>query len=48
MKEMEMRLKVEIETIRRDMKEMELRLTVRLGAVVTAGVAIFAALVKLF
>jgi len=42
----------EMETsLRRDMKEMELRLkhdlTIRLGAMLTAGIAIVAALVKL-
>ncbi len=38
-------------SLRRDMKEMELRLkhdlTIRLGAMLTAGIAIIAALVKL-
>ena len=43
--------KQDILALRRDMKEMELRLkhdlTLRLGAMLTATVAIFAALVKL-
>ena len=43
--------KQDILSLRRDMKEMELRLkhdlTLRLGAMLTATVAIFAALVKL-
>ncbi|MDW7681143.1 MAG: hypothetical protein SCK70_11300 [bacterium] len=55
MKEMESSLRrdmKEMETsLRRDMKEMELRLkhdlTLRLGAMLTAGIAIVAALVKL-
>ena len=44
-------LKLEIEIVRRDMKELELRLkhdlTLRLGAMITAAIAIVAALVKL-
>jgi len=55
MKEMETSLRrdmKELETsLRRDMKEMELRLrhdlTLRLGAMLAAGIAIVAALVKL-
>jgi hypothetical protein len=43
--------KKDILDLRRDMKEMELRLkhdlTIRLGAMLTAGIAIVAALVKL-
>lgn len=34
-------------TLRRDVKELELRLTIRLGAMMTASIAIIAALVKL-
>lgn len=38
----------ELETLlRHDMKEMELRLTIRLGAMMAASIAIVAALVKL-
>ena len=33
--------------LKRDMKEMEMRLTIRLGAMLTAGIVIVAALVKL-
>ncbi len=32
---------------KRDLKELELRLTIRLGAMLTAGIAIVAVLVKL-
>ncbi|MEK6622678.1 MAG: DUF1640 domain-containing protein [Planctomycetota bacterium] len=34
-------------TLRRDVKELELRLTIRLGAMMAASIAIIAALVKL-
>ena len=55
MKEMDVSLKRNIKemdiSLKRDMKEMELRLkhdlTLRLGAMLTAGIAIIAALVKL-
>jgi hypothetical protein len=51
MKELEKTLRIELEEIRRDMKEMELRLkhdlTIRLGAMIAAGIAIVAALIKL-
>ena len=40
LKELETRLK-------RDMKEMEMRLTIRLGSMMTASIAIVAVLVKL-
>ena len=50
-KELEISLKRDIEEMRRDMGELELRLkhdlTLRLGAMLTAGIAIIAALVKL-
>ena len=47
LKELEMRLKQDILDLRGDMKEMEMRLTIRLGAMLTAGIVIVAALVKL-
>jgi len=55
MKEMETSLKRDMKemdtSLRRDIKEMELRLkhdlTIRLGAMLTAGIAVVAALVKL-
>ncbi len=55
MKEMDISLKRDMKemdiSLKRDMKEMELRLkhdlTLRLGAMLTAGIAIIAALVKL-
>ena len=34
-------------TLKRDIKELEMRLTIRLGGMLTAGIAIVAALVKL-
>ena len=34
-------------SFKRDMKEMEMRLTIRLGGMLTAGIVIVAALVKL-
>jgi len=34
-------------SLKRDMKELELRLTIRLGAMMTAGIIIVATLVKL-
>jgi hypothetical protein len=45
--EAELATKRNIEDLRRDMKEIELRLTIKLGAMLTAAVAITAALVKL-
>jgi len=51
MKELEKSMKELENSLRRDMKEMELRLkhdlTIRLGAMLAAGIAIVAALVKL-
>ncbi|MBF0538365.1 MAG: hypothetical protein HQL03_08960 [Nitrospirae bacterium] len=39
----------ELETsLKRDMKELELRLSIRLGTIMTAGVAAIAVLMKLF
>jgi len=35
-------------SLKRDLKELEMRLTIRLGAVMAAGIGIFAALVKVF
>lgn len=50
--EVEAALKRDIEELRRDMKEMELRLrhdlTLRLGGMLAAGIAVVALLVKLF
>ena len=46
MKENEASLKKDLELIRRDMKELEMRMTIRLGSIMTAGIAIVAALVK--
>ncbi|MBF0473268.1 MAG: DUF1640 domain-containing protein [Nitrospirae bacterium] len=40
--------KQDINDLKRDMKEMELRMTVKLGAIMTTGIAIVAAIVKLF
>ena len=40
-------LKRDIKEIQRDIKELEMRLTVRLGAMMAASIAIVAALVKL-
>ena len=45
--EAELATKRDIEDLRRDMKEIELRLTIKLGAMLAAAVAITAALVKL-
>jgi len=39
--------KQNIELLRRDMKELEMRLTLRLGGMMAASIAIVAALVKL-
>ena len=39
--------KQDIELLRRDMKELEMRLTLRLGCMMAASIAIVAALVKL-
>jgi len=39
--------KQDIELIRRDMKELEMRLTIRLGVMMAASIAIVATLVKL-
>jgi len=39
--------KQDIELLRRDMKELEMRLTLRLGGMMAASIAIVAALVKL-
>ena len=39
--------KQDIELIRRDMKELEIRLTIRLGVMMAASIAIVATLVKL-
>ena len=39
--------KQDILSLKRDMKELELRLTLRLGAMMTAGIIIVATLVKL-
>ena len=39
--------KQDIRDLRRNMKEMEMRMTMRLGAIQAAGIAIVAALVKL-
>lgn len=39
--------KQDVRDLRRDMKEMEMRMTIRLGAIQAAGIAIVAALVKL-
>jgi hypothetical protein len=39
--------KQDIELIRRDMKEMEMRITIRLGTLIAAAIAVVAALVKL-
>jgi len=33
--------------LKRDIKELEMRLTIRLGAIVTVGIAVVAALVKI-
>jgi hypothetical protein len=33
---------------KRDLKELELRLTIKLGAIITGGLAILAAIIKLF
>jgi hypothetical protein len=33
---------------KRDLKELELRLTIKLGAIITGGSAILAAIIKLF
>ncbi len=40
-------LQHQVELLRRDMSAMELRLTVKLGGMIAAGVAVTAALVKL-
>ncbi|MEA3416991.1 MAG: hypothetical protein U9R02_12705 [Thermodesulfobacteriota bacterium] len=47
LKELEMRLKQDILDLKRDIKELEMRLTIRLGALLTAGIVIVAALAKL-
>ena len=39
--------KQDILALRRDLKELEMRLTIRLGAMLTAGIVIVATLVKL-
>ncbi len=46
MKEMETRLLHETELVRREIKEMESRITIRLGALIVAGVGILAVLMK--
>ena len=58
MKEMEGSLQLEMKvlqrdmkeiesSLKRDMKELEMRMTIRLGAIMTAGIAVVATLVKL-
>ncbi len=51
LKELEITLKRDVKELeailKRDVKEMELRLTIRLGAMMAASIAIIAALVKL-
>ena len=42
-----LRLERDIESLRRDIKELEMRLTIRLGLMMAASIAIVAALVKL-
>ena len=41
------RLERDIESLRRDIKELEMRLTIRLGLMMAASIAIVATLVKL-
>ena len=45
--EAELATKRDIEELRRDIKEMELRLTIKLGAMLAAAIAVTAALVEL-
>ena len=51
LKELELVLKRDLKelelVLKRDLKELEMRLTIRLGGMLTAGIAIVAALVKL-
>jgi len=47
MKEMETSLRHDMADLRGEMKELEMRLTIRLGAIMAAGIAIVATLVKL-
>jgi len=51
LKELETSLKHDIKELevstQRDLKELEMRLTIRLGAIMTGGIAIVATLVKL-
>jgi hypothetical protein len=45
--EVEHRLETRIATVRADLEKMELRLTIKLGAMLAAGIAIVATVVKL-
>lgn len=47
MKELEVSLRHDINELKRDIKELEMRITVRLGVMLAASIAIVAALVKL-
>ncbi|MBI5185168.1 MAG: DUF1640 domain-containing protein [Nitrospinae bacterium] len=47
LKELDNAHKKDIAELRRDIKEMEMRLTIKLGAIVTTGIVIVTALVKL-
>lgn len=47
LKELELCLKAEMQLLRGDMQAMEYRMTIKLGAMMAASVAIVAALVKL-
>jgi hypothetical protein len=47
LKELELTIKQEIKDVRTELKELEYRLTIRLGGMMAASIAIVAALVKL-
>jgi hypothetical protein len=44
LKEVELSLRSELNELRKELKELELRLTLRMGAMITAAIAILAAL----
>ena len=47
LKELELSLKAEMQTLRSDMQAMEYRMTIKLGGMMAASVAVVAALIKL-
>ncbi|MDD5321361.1 MAG: DUF1640 domain-containing protein [Methylococcales bacterium] len=47
LKELELSLKAEMQTLRSDMQAMEYRMTIKLGGMMAASVAVVAVLIKL-